>query len=308
MAGPVKIKKSLPANRPTRPGALKAGALKEGLVDLHTHGLGPYGTREAKNSGMILGLAALHGKKGAALIYPTIYPAELSAMRARMAAVKEAMNKGARGAFIGGINLEGPFLNPARCGALGAENFLKPTLSNLKRLIGGFEDVVKIITVAPEMPGALKVMERCAALGIKVNMGHSDATARQAREGKSAGASGVTHLFNAMRPFHHREAGLAGFALLDPDLYVEIIADGVHLGPEALALVLKVKNPEKIILVSDSVRGGRGRPVYEGGILAGGGKTVSECLRTLKGLSPEMDERLPGIFARENPLRYVGLI
>lgn len=279
---------------------------KDGFVDLHTHGLGPYSTKEA-NPRAILGLAALHRKKGTALIYPTIYPAELSAMRAGMSAVKEAMAEDG-GELIGGINLEGPFLNPDRCGVLGAGNFLRPTLSNLKKLIEGFEDTVKIITVAPEMPGALKVIERCAGLGIKVNMGHSDATARQAREGKRAGASGVTHLFNAMRPFHHREAGLAGFALLDPDLYVEAIADGVHLGPEALALVLKVKDPKRIILVSDSVRGGRGRPVYEGSVLAGGGKTISECLRTLKGLFPEMDERLFNLFGRKNPLRYMGLI
>lgn len=276
-----------------------------GFIDLHTHGLGPYGTRDA-NPRKILGLAALHREKGTALIYPTIYPSETAVMRAQMSAVKEAMAESG-GELIGGINLEGPFLNPARCGALGAGNFQRPTLSNLKGLIGGFEDAVKIITIAPEVPGALKVIERCAGLGFKVNMGHSDATARQALEGKRAGASGITHFFNAMRPFHHREAGLAGFALLDNDLYVEVIADGVHLAAEALALVLKAKDPEKIILVSDSVKGGKGRPVYENGILAGGGKTISECCRTLKGLFPEMDETLLKLFGRDNALRYLSL-
>ncbi len=274
------------------------------FVDLHTHGLGPYDTRDA-DPRTILELARSHRKKGTALIYPTIYPSEAAGMRAGMSAVREAM---AKSGLIGGINLEGPFLNPGRCGALGAGNFRRPTLSNLKELIAGFEDAVKIITVAPELPGALKVIERCAGLGIRVNMGHSDATARQAREGKRAGATGVTHLFNAMRPFHHREPGLAGFALLDEDLCVEIIADGVHLGLETFELVLKIKDHKKIILVSDSVKGGRGKPVYENGILAGGGKTLSECARTLKRLFPEMDERLLKLFGKDNALRYMGLI
>ena len=280
----------------------------EGLfVDLHTHGLGPYDTRAA-DPRAVLGLCASHRRRGTALLYPTIYPSDAAAMRAQMSAVKEAMMSGGQaGGLIGGINLEGPFLNPARCGALGARNFMRPSLSNLKGLISGFEDVIRIITVAPELPGALKVIERCAGLGIRVNMGHSDATLKAAREGKRAGAAGVTHLFNAMRPFHHREPGLAGFALLEEDIYVEIIADGFHLGPEALALVLKIKDPGKIILVSDSVKGGSGKPVFEAGILAGGGKSVAECAKTLKRIFPGMDEKLLKLFGRDNPLRYMGL-
>ena len=85
----------------------------------------------------------------------------------------------------------------------------------LKELVSGNEDIIKIITIAPELPGALKVIERCAGLGIRVNMGHSDATYAQALEGKKAGATGITHFFNAMRPFHHREPGLAGLGLLE---------------------------------------------------------------------------------------------
>jgi N-acetylglucosamine-6-phosphate deacetylase len=108
-------------------------------------------------------------------------------------------------------------------------------------VIDGYEDIIKIITIAPEIPGALKVIAQCSELGMKVNMGHSDATYQQAVEGKKAGATGVTHLFNAMRPFHHREPGLAGLGLIDEDLYIEVIADGVHLHPKTLELIFSRK-------------------------------------------------------------------
>ena len=88
-------------------------------------------------------------------------------------------------------------------------------------------------------------------------MGHSDATYRQAMEGKKAGATGITHLFNAMRPFHHREPGLAGLGLIDEDLYTEVIADGIHLHPKTIELIFSRKRLDRIILVSDSVKGGK---------------------------------------------------
>ncbi len=297
-------------NRMARARKVK-GEMKISFVDLHAHGMGRYDTR-TKNPEMILEMARLHEKKGTGLIYPAIYPADTEAMRAQMRAVKEAMAKSPAtgGIKIGGINLEGPFLNPSRCGALDSASFKSATLLNLKRLIGGFEDIIRIITIAPELTGAKKLIARCAGLGIRVNMGHSDATMKEAREGKMAGAAGVTHLFNAMRPFHHREPGLAGFALLDDDTYVEVIADGVHLSLDTLAIVFKIKRPERIILVSDAVKGGGkdGKPVYQKGsssLLAGGGMAVSECAQMLK-KSLGVQDRLLELWGRKNPLRFIG--
>jgi N-acetylglucosamine-6-phosphate deacetylase len=163
-------------------------------------------------------MAALHAKRGTGAIVSTIYPDSIDVMRKNMEAVRKAIDlqKSIRGvsARLLGVHLEGPFLNPARCGALEEKGFIKPSLSSLKKLIDGYEEIIKIITIAPEIPGAIKVIEKCAELGIKVNMGHSDATYKQALEGKKAGATGITHLFNAMRPFHHVNSGLAGPALL----------------------------------------------------------------------------------------------
>lgn len=254
-------------------------------TDLHTHGIGRYDTRTA-NAEDILRMAELYRKAGTTAFLPTIYPDSISEMRKNMAAVKAAIklqNSGMgatvkQSAIILGVNLEGPFLNPARCGALGKEFFIKPNRTNLHKLIAGYEDIIKIITVAPEMPGALKIIERSSELGIRVNMGHSDATYRQASDGKRAGATGITHIFNAMRPFHHREPGLVGFGLLDEDIYIEVIADGVHLHPEVLRLIFSTKKHDRVILVSDSVKGAgkEGRPVYKSkGLLAGSGITMT---------------------------------
>ena len=221
-------------------------------------------------------------------------------------------------AVILGANLEGPFVNPRRKGALGPVDrlqeegvFMTPSIDNLKRLLEGFEDMVKVITVAPELPGGPQLIEYCVDLGIIVNMGHSEATFEQAREGASAGAKGVTHLFNAMSGLHHREPGLAGYALMDDDLYVELIADGVHVHPEMVRLALKLKPADKVLLVSDSL--GQAKtpshpepsPLYlpDGITLAGGGLTLTECAHRLVLLGvPEDSARK---FASENPQKYL---
>jgi N-acetylglucosamine-6-phosphate deacetylase len=269
------------------------------MMDLHTHGIGRYDTR-AGRARDILRLAELQRGAGVSRILPTIYAGPVDTMRMQMAAVREAMEVEKEGTIVG-VHLEGPFLNPVRCGALDRDAFMRPTLPNLRRLIEGFGDVLKIITIAPELKGALRVIEKCAELGVLVNMGHSEATLKEAREGKRAGATGVTHIFNAMRPFHHREPGLVGFGLLDEDLYVEVIGDGIHLRPETLELIFKVKRKDRIILVSDSVRG----PVYKGGILQGSGMSLKEAAYSLKGMGFREDWVTKAV--RENPRRYLRL-
>jgi len=296
-----------------------------GFIDLHTHGIGRYDTGTA-NPDDILKMAELHRRAGTYAIMPTIYAGTIDEMRKNMEAVKKAMEvqksevggqrrrgQNYRISAILGVHLEGPFLNPARCGALDKGSFIRPNIRSLKRLIEGYEEVIKIITIAPEIPGALRVIERCSELGIRVNMGHSDATYKEALDGKKAGATGITHIFNAMRPFHHREPGIAGFGLLDKDIFVEVIADGVHLHPETLKLIFSVKGHDRIILVSDSVRGaggprsGRGRmPVYKaGGILAGGSITAADSAEVLERIGqPDAVIKMVGM---DNPRRYLGL-
>ena len=279
-----------------------------GLIDLHVHGIDKFDT-QTDDPHHILNIAEIHGSAGTDAILPTIYPAYPAEMRKNMEAVRKAMEVvGSRGrsARILGVHLEGPFLNPARCGALDKGSFLKPALSSFIELISGFEDIVKIMTIAPEIPGALNIIARCREMGIRVNMGHSEATYEEAINGKKAGATGITHLFNAMRPFHQREPGLAGLGLTDEDLYIEVIADGFHLHPATLELIFSGKRPGRIVLVSDSVKGVRGmHPFVKNGILAGSGITLRDACRVLREIGVPEAEIMDA--AINNPGRYLAV-
>ncbi|NCO67732.1 MAG: amidohydrolase family protein [Nitrospirae bacterium] len=258
------------------------------IIDIHTHGIGGYDTRTTAE-GDILKIAGIHGSYGISEIILSVYSAPIPIMRENMDTVRKAMEmQDVEPAKIIGVHLEGPFLNPSKCGALSASSFVEPTEDNFKELIEGFEDIVKIITIAPEINEAIGLIKKMSGMGIIVSMGHSDATYNEAKAGFNAGAKGITHIFNAMR-FHHREPGLAGFGLLNQDIYIELIADPCHLHSKTLELIFKTKNPDRIIIVSDTVketkvRGGGGR---EQGItdihgrLSGGCMTITESSKRL---------------------------
>lgn len=277
------------------------------LIDIHVHGAKAHDTGTRRQDD-ILRIAEVHGQRGTGAIVPTVYPGPIETMRENMAAIRSAMASQRSGAAILGVHLEGPFLNAERAGSLEKKNFQDPSAKRLSSLIEGFEDLIRIVTIAPELPGALKLIETCRTKGFLVQMGHSDATYEQAEEGKHAGATGITHLFNAMRGFHHREPGLAGFGLMDDDLYVEVIADLAHLHPQSLKMVLDMKSPERIILVSDSVKGhgwGKGAIRGPGGVLQGSGVSLMDCMKNLVSLGVHQEWALQ--FASENPKRYLGV-
>jgi N-acetylglucosamine-6-phosphate deacetylase len=243
-------------------------------MDLHIHGVEGFDT-QTDSVADILSMARLEGAEGVSEILLSLYPGPIPAMRRWLSAVKEAMEKqrsGFRGktlssnmphfqsntrpsARILGAHLEGPFLNPARCGALDPGTFLTPSWDAYRELAEGFADTIKVVTLAPELHGAPELIKRIVNSGTIVTMGHTDATYAEAEAGFRAGAKGVTHLFNAMRPFTHREPGIAGFALTNPDVYVEIIADPHHLHLETIRLVFRAKPQNRILIVSDSVKG-----------------------------------------------------
>ena len=169
---------------------------------------------------------------------------------------------------------------------------------------------LRVITVAPELRGAPALIRKMTKAGIVVSMGHSDATYSEAEKGWRAGARGITHLFNAMRGFHHREPGLAGFGLLNGDIYVEVIADPYHLHPATLELIFKMKSPERILIVSDSVKDtkvtGRVRAVADAhGTLQGGSMTVTQSSRRL--IEMGFDEVTVMNAITANPERYLRL-
>lgn len=277
------------------------------FIDIHVHGAADFDTRTRRQDD-IMSIANIHGKHGTSAIVPAIYAGSIEVMRDNLTAVKRAMTAQRSGARILGVHLEGPFLNPEWAGAMDKASFLEPSTEALARLVDGFEDIIKVITIAPELPGALPLMEACREKGFLVHMGHSNATFEQAEEGKRAGATGITHLFNAMRGFHHREPGLVGFGLMDEDIYVEIISDKAHLHNRSLKMVMDMKQPDKILLVSDSVKGpgwGIGPIRGPGGVLLGSGITLKDSIQNLisLGVPPEMAAR----FASDNPMKYLGI-
>jgi N-acetylglucosamine-6-phosphate deacetylase len=305
-------------------------------IDIHIHGIGGYDTR-TDSEDEILRIAEVLGSQGVSEIIPAIYPSSVDEMRKNMMAVRKAMekqteisnlpsppfSKEGKGKItnlsrIIGIYLEGPFLNPSKCGALDAKTFVEPSEKNLQKLLEGFEDIVKIITVAPEIKGAAKLIKKISDMGIIVSMGHSDATFSEAEAGFHAGAKGITHIFNAMRSFHHREPGIAGFGLINNDIYIEVIGDLFHLHPKALELVFKTKNPKKIIIVSDSVKetpspiplpSREGAKESSGGItdtkgkLQGGAMTIVESSQRL--IKMGFDETVIMDCITKNPRRYL---
>ena len=256
------------------------------IIDIHTHGIGGFDTRTS-NPIDIIRMAEIQASLGVSAIVPTIYPDSIEIMRQNMMAVQKAMELQKNAAILG-VHLEGPFLNSVRCGALKSSSFIEPNESNLKKLLEGFEDMVKIITIAPELNGAAKLIRKISDMGIIASMGHSDATYSEAEAAFNAGAKGITHLFNAMRGFHHREPGITGFGLLNKEVYIEVIADPYHLNIKTMELIFRTKNPEKIILISDSVSGTKITEterehgvVDDTGRLQGGSMSIMESSRRL---------------------------
>lgn len=159
-----------------------------------------------------------------------------------------------KSAEIIGVHLEGPFLNPQKRGAHPVEFLLPLTIENVKLVLGDCAEIVKIITLAPELDTTGEVIPYLQSLGITVSLGHSQATAEQAEQAFAQGASMVTHAFNAMPSLHHREPGLLGAAIVYPGVKCGLIADGKHVSPTMIDLLLRAGRDQKgVFLVSDAL-------------------------------------------------------
>lgn len=222
-----------------------------GFIDVHVHGAGGAMFEEGRDDAVQRICAALpqFGTTGIAATIAALPP---DALRDAVQAIARTAPR-VSGARILGIHLEGPFLNPQRAGAQQAAWMRAPSRSELESLQASSGGLIRLLTLAPELPGSLELIGIARALGIAAALGHSQATEEEMLSAIDAGASHVTHLFNASAGLHHREPGLVGTALTDDRLSVELIADGVHLHPRAIDIALRCKPPEKVVLVSDGV-------------------------------------------------------
>ncbi|HEV2213738.1 MAG TPA: N-acetylglucosamine-6-phosphate deacetylase [Terracidiphilus sp.] len=152
-----------------------------------------------------------------------------------------------------GIHLEGPFLSHKRRGVQPEEHLLAPDIATFDRLFDAAQGTVRLITLAPELPGAVELAAHAVARGVRISLGHSDATAAETRAAIAAGATSATHTFNAMRPLDHREPGILGTVLTAHALFSELICDGIHTAPEMVRLWWSAKGPQRAILVTDGM-------------------------------------------------------
>ncbi|MGH2628844.1 MAG: N-acetylglucosamine-6-phosphate deacetylase, partial [Anaerolineales bacterium] len=191
--------------------------MNQGLVDVHFHGQGGLDVM-AEDPEDLLRLSLRVARRGVAGFLATFISSPRKDILAGLENVKKVKGR-EKGAKILGVHLEGPFLHPDRKGAHNPAYLRPPDLKEVREWVAAGEGLVKLVTLAPELPGMTDVIRFLVKKGVRVSMGHTTADSRQALAGKRLGARGVTHLFNAMNAMHHREPGLAGFALLDPDLY-----------------------------------------------------------------------------------------
>jgi N-acetylglucosamine-6-phosphate deacetylase len=225
--------------------------LAPGYVDVHVHGWGGHdamGDRAALD-----GMARALLRRGVTSFLPTAVSAPLPALVAFADRVRAWMPKApADGSQPLGLNLEGPFLAPERRGAHDPAVLIAPADVPRDALTPLMRDL-RLITIAPELPGALDLIAWFAERGVAVSLGHSAATMAEAAAGYAAGARSTTHLFNAMSGVDHRAPGVAAAALLDDAAWVELIADGVHVHPSLWALITRLKPADRLLLVSDAI-------------------------------------------------------
>jgi len=220
--------------------------LAPGFIDMHVHGGGGADFMDAKPEA-IRTITAFHAAHGTTTLLAAIIPAPMDRMRQAMAAVAEVTEPG-----IAGLYLEGPFVSRAKKGAFNPRWLRSPSVRTFRKLVEGHQNLVKVVTFAPERPKADQLLANILAIGALPAIGHTAATYEQAMDALAHGARHFTHLGNAMSDLHHREPGAVG-AALDSDAYVELICDGIHLHPAFVRLIAEVKGYERICLITDAI-------------------------------------------------------
>jgi len=317
---------------------LKGNYLAPGFIDLHVHGALGRDTMEASREAF-RAICDYHASGGTTSLLLTTATAPIPKILDVLNSVREWTGRRARGpdgsdrsrpttARIAGVHVEGPFISKAKCGAQRAEFIQNPSPASVQQLLD-HADLIKRITIAPELQGALEAIEDFYAHGISVSGGHSDAWDEEAREGFARGMRSVTHTFNCMssarRRGIYRAGGLLEFALSEPRISCELIADGHHVSETLMKVLYRAKGPGEICLVTDATAGA-GLPdqsrfslfgmdcVVEDGIclladrsaLAGSASRMIDLVRTIV-IQVNVPLHEAVMMATENPARAVGL-
>jgi len=296
-----------------------------GFVDVHIHGAGGHdvmeGTEEAL--GAIALKIASHGTTSFVATTVTADPAAIcrsSEGIARYIAVQH--EKSLAGAEVLGLHFEGPFISPVRRGVHPPEWLTLPSADLLEKFVHAARGNALILTIAPELLGAMPCIDAARKSGLVVGIGHTDATYEQARAAVARGAHHAIHTYNAMRPFSHRDAGIIGAVLTSREITAELIADGVHVDETAMRLLLQAKGAGGVILISDGISAtgmpdgnyqlGEFEVTVSGGVcrnsegkLAGSTLTLDRALRNIVGLGAKLGEALQMLTL--NPAKLLGI-
>jgi N-acetylglucosamine-6-phosphate deacetylase len=224
--------------------------LLPGFVDLHMHG-GGGAQITTDDPDEIRTAIAFHRRHGTTTTLASLVTDELDRMVASVRTIAGLIGADLAGA-VAGIHLEGPFLNPAKRGSHHSDYLLAPSVPALRALMGAGDGHVRVVTLAPELDGGMDLLREVRRTGAIPAVGHTEATFDEARAAFAAGARIATHLFNAMRPFHHRDPGPAGAALADDTVTCELINDGFHVHDDAVRIALQAAGSSRIAFVTDA--------------------------------------------------------
>ncbi|VBB05371.1 metal-dependent hydrolase [Lucifera butyrica] len=224
--------------------------LSPGFVDIHIHGSAGSDTMD-KNNQALDRVSESIARTGVTSFLPTTMTMDLSRIETALDHIRTRMNpeQEKKGAEILGAHLEGPFISQTYKGAQSATYILSPDFNKIKQ----YTDIIRIVTLAPELDGSIPFIEECRRHNIIASIGHSAAEYEEAMAAIAAGASHITHTFNALTPLNHRKPGVVG-AAMDSDVTCELIVDNLHVHPAAQRILLKTKGINKIILVTDAMR------------------------------------------------------
>jgi len=227
-----------------------------GFVDVHIHGAGGHDVMEATPAALDC-ITATVARHGTTSILATTVTASVDQTCKSLEGIAqyirshEQQENTGLAAEILGIHLEGPFISKARRGVHPPDAIARPSMEILDKFRAASDGLIRILTVAPEIPGALELITAAVANGIVAAIGHTDADYEQTRAAIQAGARHAVHFYNAMRPFSHRDPGVIGAILTEPDVTAEIIADGIHVAGPAIQVLLGTKGFDTVLLASD---------------------------------------------------------
>ncbi|HEV8132389.1 MAG TPA: N-acetylglucosamine-6-phosphate deacetylase [Acidobacteriota bacterium] len=233
-------------------GRIEAHKVAPGFIDMQVNGAGGIDAAAEEEDGLNR-ISCILARFGVTAFLPTVITAPESDLIRSLRSVSRSLEKPVEGAAPLGIHLEGPFINPTKRGAHPLNAIKIPKLTLFRKFEEAANGRIVYLTLAPELPGSLKLANSAQDRLPIISMGHSDATYDQALEGLRNGFNYATHTFNAMHDFHHREPGLVGLILKESSLRASIIADGTHVHPSMVEIFLRAKGPTRAVLTTDSI-------------------------------------------------------